>query len=146
MIHFRPNNYLFYTAISSYNTNIYTATQKFGISMIFMSLFCSSRLYLFNQKYRKKTVILWNPIEISNIGFLFYYTLKYNLFLWCSAEFSASLLMSSVSHDPSEIILICWFIMSVETVVLFHIVLIVFLTFINQNPKKSHSPPPPPKK
>ncbi len=25
------------------------------------------------------------------------------------AEFSASLLQSSVSHDPSEIILICWF-------------------------------------
>ncbi len=25
------------------------------------------------------------------------------------AEFAASLLQSSVSHDPSEIILICWF-------------------------------------
>ncbi len=25
------------------------------------------------------------------------------------AEFSASVLQSSVSHDPSEIILICWF-------------------------------------
>ncbi len=35
--------------------------------------------------------------------------LKCNLFLWCAAEFSASLLQSSVSHDPSEIILICWF-------------------------------------
>ncbi len=32
-----------------------------------------------------------------------------NLFLGCKAEFSASLLQSSVSHDPSEIILICWF-------------------------------------
>ncbi len=30
-------------------------------------------------------------------------------FLWCKAEFSASLLESSVSHNPSEIILICWF-------------------------------------
>ncbi len=29
--------------------------------------------------------------------------------MWCAAEFSASLLQSSVSHDPSEIILICWF-------------------------------------
>ncbi len=29
--------------------------------------------------------------------------------MWCKAEFSASLLQSSVSHDPSEIILICWF-------------------------------------
>ncbi len=25
------------------------------------------------------------------------------------AEYSASLLQSSVSHDPSEIIIICWF-------------------------------------
>jgi len=40
----------------------------------------------------------------------------------------ASLLQSSVSHDPSEIILICWFaaqetslIMSVKNVVLLHI-------------------------
>ncbi len=29
--------------------------------------------------------------------------------LWCKAVFSVSLLLSSVSHDPSEIILICWF-------------------------------------
>ncbi len=29
---------------------------------------------------------------------------KIYLFLWCKAEFSASLLQSSVSHDPSEII------------------------------------------
>ncbi len=29
--------------------------------------------------------------------------LKYNLFLWVKAEFS------SLSYDPSEIILICWF-------------------------------------
>ncbi len=28
--------------------------------------------------------------------------------MWCKAEFSASLLQSSVSHDPSEI-WICWF-------------------------------------
>ncbi len=34
---------------------------------------------------------------------------KINLFLWCKAEFSASILQSSMSHDPSEIILICWF-------------------------------------
>ncbi len=37
---------------------IYTVVQKFGISKIFnvfiKSLFCSSRLYLFDQKYRKK--------------------------------------------------------------------------------------------
>ncbi len=28
--------------------------------------------------------------------------------MWWKAVFSASLLQSSVSHDPSEIILICW--------------------------------------
>ncbi len=32
--------------------------------------------------------------------------------MWCKAEFSASLLQSSV-HDPSEIILICWFIINI---------------------------------
>ncbi len=37
------------------------------------------------------------------------YILKSHLFLWWKSEFSASLLQSSVSHDPSEIILICWF-------------------------------------
>ncbi len=54
---------------------------------------------------------------------------KYNLFLWCKAESSASLLQSSVSHDPSEVILICRFaaqekiliIISVENMMLLHI-------------------------
>jgi len=32
---------------------------------------------------------------------------KCNLFMWC--EYSALLHQSSESHDPSEIILICWF-------------------------------------
>ncbi len=41
--------------------------------------------------------------------FLFEYILKCHLFIWCKADFSASLLQSSVSHDPSEIIIICWF-------------------------------------
>ncbi len=49
-----------------------------------------------------KNVILW-----KNKCFLCEYTLKCNLLLWCKAEFSASLLQSSVSHDPSEIMLIC---------------------------------------
>ncbi len=35
--------------------------------------------------------------------------LKFNLFLQCKTEILASLLQSLVSHDPSEIILICWF-------------------------------------
>ncbi len=56
-----------------------------------------------------KTVILLNILTISKNCFLFEYIVKCNLFLWWKAEFSASLLQSSVSHDPSEIILICGF-------------------------------------
>ncbi len=54
-----------------------------------------------------KTVIFWNSITISNKCILSEYIFKCNIFLWCSAEFSATLLESSVSHDPSEIILLC---------------------------------------
>ncbi len=59
----------------------------------------SPRPHLFDQKY-------------SNIA---KYYCNLNVFLYflnviCGkAEFSASLLQSSVLHDPSEIILICWF-------------------------------------
>ncbi len=70
-------------------------------------------------KNTEKTLILWNLIANSNNGFLFQYTLKYNLFL--TQNFHQHLLQSSVSHDPSEIILICWFIFSVKTVVLLNI-------------------------
>ncbi len=35
--------------------------------------------------------------------------LKCNLFLWSKLNFSASLLRFSVSHDPSQILLIYWF-------------------------------------
>ncbi len=52
-----------------------------------------------------KTAMFWNIITSSNNCFPFEYILKCNLFLWCKA----SLLQSSVSYDPSEIILICWF-------------------------------------
>ncbi len=45
-------------------------------------------------------------ITVSVLIYLIYIYIY--LFLWCKAEFSASLLQSSVSHDPSEIILI-WF-------------------------------------
>ncbi len=39
----------------------------------------------------------------------FWYNIFVFIFLWCNAEFTASLLWSSVSHDPSEIIIISWF-------------------------------------
>ncbi len=43
-------------------------------------------------------------ITILSNWFLCENIFKCNLFLWCKAEFSASLLQSSVSHDPLEII------------------------------------------
>ncbi len=41
--------------------------------------------------------------------FLFEYSVKWNLFIWCKAEFLASLVQFSVSRDLSEIILLYWF-------------------------------------
>ncbi len=39
-----------------------------------------------------------------------YYLNIFNLFIYsCDSKAELSLLQSSVSHDPSEIILICWF-------------------------------------
>ncbi len=43
-------------------------------------------------------LVLWSRIT---------YILKCNIFLWSKLNFWASLLQASVSHDPSEIILIC---------------------------------------
>ncbi len=59
---------------------------------------------LFDQKF---TTILKYYYSL-NTHFLFEYVLKCNLFLWRKAEVSA-LFQSSVSHDPSEIMKICWF-------------------------------------
>ncbi len=69
-------------------------------------------------KIQKGNVLLWIFFVISNIGFLFYIIL--NTMYSCEAKlnFQQSLLQSSVSHDPSEIILIFWIIIIVETVVL----------------------------
>ncbi len=58
------------------------------------------------RKRSKKLLILWNIIAIWNNNFLFYSMLKFNLF--SKAEFSASLLQSLVTHDPSEINNQCW--------------------------------------
>ncbi len=43
-----------------------------------------------------------NLLQLKNISFLLWWIVKCNLFLWFKAEFSASLLQSSVPHDPSE--------------------------------------------
>ncbi len=52
---------------------------------------------------------------------------KCNLLLWCTAEFSASLLQSSVSQNPSEIILIYWFWCS-RNIIIINNVLYIFKT------------------
>jgi len=75
----------------------YTTVQKFDVG-----LFCSSRLHLFDQKC-SKSVILCNIIAI--LKWLFFYFNKVSFI----PVIKASLLQSSVSHDPSEIIKIWWF-------------------------------------
>ncbi len=84
---------------------------------------CCQLCSIMNVSYAHQAFIYWIKNTEENCNILkYYYNLKecfsiliylnYNLFLWCKAEFSASFLMSSV-HDPSEIILICWFIINI---------------------------------
>ncbi len=60
-------------------------------------------------KYIKNSNIVQYYYSITTQTLFYLNVLKCNLFLWCEAEYSASLLQSSVSHDTSEIILIYWF-------------------------------------
>ncbi len=48
----------------------------------------------------------------SILIYIYTILIKYHLFMWFEAEFSASLLHSSM-HGPSDIIIICWFIINV---------------------------------
>ncbi len=50
--------------------------------------------------------------------------------MWCKAEFSASLLQA-ILHDPSEIILKCWFIINIENRCAFFFFIIIILFFWN---------------
>ncbi len=53
---------------------MHTAAQKFGISKIFMfykGVSFAHQGWIYSIKNTEKTVILWNLIAISNIGFLF---------------------------------------------------------------------------
>ncbi len=73
--------------------------QKFAGGKIFECLWKKSllltRLHLFDQIYSKNRNILKYSLNIF----------ENNLFLWCKLN----LLQSTVSRDPSEIIVICWF-------------------------------------
>ncbi len=61
--------------------------------------------YIYLIKNTMKTAII--------VKYYYHFSCLFEIFFIYScdfkAEFSASLLQSSVSHDPSEIILICWF-------------------------------------
>ncbi len=92
----------------------YMAVQTFGVSKIFFSAFvrsllCSPRLHLLYLKKKKKQssceILLHFKVTV-------FYVNIFNILIYScdgKAEFLALLLQSSVSHDPSEIILICWF-------------------------------------
>ncbi len=62
-----------------------------------------SKKYSKNQQYCEMLLQFKRPIYYLNVFS--------NVIYSCDrkAEFSASLLQSSVSHDPSDMILICWF-------------------------------------
>ncbi len=99
------------------------------LSNVFKEVSCVHQDYIY---LAKNTVKHWSCeilLQFQIMVFYFNVYFQYNLLLWCNAEFPAvinSSLQSSVSHDPSEIILICWFaaqetfliIFNVETVVL----------------------------
>ncbi len=96
---------------------------KFKLYTLLFKSLASVRFFMFFKEvsYAHQGCIYLMKNKNGEMLLKFKNTLKCNLFLWRKAEFSASLLQSSVSHDTSEIILICWFIISVETVVLLHI-------------------------
>ncbi len=85
--------------VSTYNIGISKIVSCFWVSFAHQGC-----IYLI-----KNTVKMWQIITIKNGCFLCEYLFNCNWLLWSKAEFSASLLQSSVWHDPSEIIIICWF-------------------------------------
>ncbi len=83
-------------------TELYESLRAIRFLNVSESFLRSPRLHLFEQKHSQK-LIVWNIIIIDN-------TLKISFIPGdIKAEFSASLLQSSVSQDPSEIILISTF-------------------------------------
>ncbi len=75
--------------------------------LVFLKDVCNAhqgRIY-----FIKNTVKIEILLQLNVAVFYLNKYLKCELFLWCDAKFSASVFNLSVSHDPSEIILICWF-------------------------------------
>ncbi len=90
-----------------YHFLIYLYTLPFGIMVIILILTNAYQvcIYLINNTVKLKDCEILFQFIIT----VFYLNIYSNVFLWCKAEFSASLLQSSLSHDPSEITLIRWF-------------------------------------
>ncbi len=103
-----------YLTLNSIVYSVHTTVQRFGVRKIFLK-------FLMLTKADQK---LWNIIIIQNNYCIVIY-FKCNLFLWCKAEFLASLLHSSVSRDSSEIILICWFVKNVLLLSMLNTVMII---------------------
>ncbi len=79
------------------------------------SLLCLPRLHLIDTN-KVKTVILWNICTVSNK----YYII--NVIYSCDAKLNylQSLLQFSVSHDPLDIIFVCWF-AAQESFIIIHV-------------------------
>ncbi len=72
---------------------------------MFLDFFSQIFFYVFDEKYCKNMLLQQNVLELFSILLC----IKNNLFLWWEMNFQQPFLQSSVSNDPSEIILICWF-------------------------------------
>ncbi len=87
----------------------------------------SPSLHSLNQKHNKNSnivkyyYIITFLLHLKWLFSLILYILKCYLFLWCKAVFLASFLPFSVSHDPSEIILICWFNVKVTFIIIINV-------------------------
>ncbi len=90
-------------------------------------------------KYTLATIylVLWSRVshckwllQFEITVFYFNYISNLNLFLWCKAEYSA--LITPVSHDSSEIILKCWFVLNYSwcSIIIFHIFIVLFCCLI----------------
>ncbi len=95
-----------------------------GLFNVFESPFCSPRRHLIDQKYSKNCTNVKYYCKLKNC-FIFEYIV--NVLLWSKQNFQHH--YSSMSHDPSEIILIYWF--SVQAIFLLKTVvqLLFFMLF-----------------
>ncbi len=96
----------------SRNLSFFFERETFWSICYSLSLSLSLSIYIYIYIWTYSTYYYYyNYILLHNLKVTFpiEYILKCNLFLWCKSEFSAQLLQSSVSHDPSEITVICWF-------------------------------------